>query len=197
MKRLVVLMMFAVSLGGAAQSTITYPYNPDGNADGDIAVGDLQDFLVTYGSAFSPQEIQIGDQSLIDFLAEIEERNRVEHYQLDSGNNWLWIETYQWEIYPRGIIVEALEMYDDSGGLWNTPSIDLVGELPNGFFVTVLTKDDGFHYLGHYTDECYWFHGASSSYGSIGWTQTCDTLQFGRTNSHTTYYYFGGKWFAK
>ena len=41
MKRLVALMICAVSLGAAAQSTITYPYNPDGNADGDIAVDDF------------------------------------------------------------------------------------------------------------------------------------------------------------
>ena len=43
MKRLVALMMCAVSLGAAAQSTITYPYNPDGNADAIIGVTDLQD----------------------------------------------------------------------------------------------------------------------------------------------------------
>ena len=66
MKRLVALMMCAVSLGAAAQ--ITYPYNPDGNADGDIAVGDLQDFLVTYGNPFSPSEIMVGDTMLSEWV---------------------------------------------------------------------------------------------------------------------------------
>lgn len=62
MKRLVALMMCAVSLGALAQ--ITYPYNPDGNADGDIAVGDLQDFLVTYGGAFTPAAIVVDSVEL-------------------------------------------------------------------------------------------------------------------------------------
>ena len=52
MKRLVALMMCAVSLGAAAQSTITYPYNPDGNSDGFIGVVDLQDFLSVYNTEF-------------------------------------------------------------------------------------------------------------------------------------------------
>ena len=71
MRRLIALMMCAVSFGAAAQSTITYPYNPDGNADGDIAVGDLQDFLVTYGNPFSPSEIMVGDSSLTTVLANL------------------------------------------------------------------------------------------------------------------------------
>jgi len=70
MKRLVTLMMCAVSLGAAAQ--ITYPYNPDGNADGDIAVGDLQDFLVTYGNPFSPSEIMVGDETLTNWFLGIQ-----------------------------------------------------------------------------------------------------------------------------
>ena len=65
------MMMCAVSLGAAAQSTITYPYNPDGNADGDIAVGDLQDFLVTYGNPFSPSEIMVGDSSLTSWVEQL------------------------------------------------------------------------------------------------------------------------------
>ena len=54
MKQLVALMMCAVSLGAAAQSTITYPYNPDGNADSLIGVSDIQDLLSGYGLPFSP-----------------------------------------------------------------------------------------------------------------------------------------------
>ena len=69
MKRLVAMMMCAVSLGVAAQSTITYPYNPDGNADGDIAVGDLQDFLVTRRIHFSPSKM--GDSSLTYWVEQL------------------------------------------------------------------------------------------------------------------------------
>ena len=54
MKRLVALMMCAVSFGAAAQ--ITYPYNPDEDGNGQIAVGDLQGLLANYGGSFSPKE---------------------------------------------------------------------------------------------------------------------------------------------
>ena len=72
MKRLIALMMCAVSFGAAAQSTITYPYNPDGNADGDIAVGDLQDFLGTYGNPFIPSEILVDGETLTTVLTQLQ-----------------------------------------------------------------------------------------------------------------------------
>ena len=72
MKRLVALMMCAVSLGAAAQSTITYPYNPDGNADALIGVTDLQDMLSTYGGAFSPSDIQIDGVGLLQIIQDLQ-----------------------------------------------------------------------------------------------------------------------------
>ena len=63
MKRIVALMMCAVSLGASAQ--ITYPYNPDGNADSLISVPDIQDFLSVYGNSFAPNEIMIGDSTVV------------------------------------------------------------------------------------------------------------------------------------
>ena len=63
--------MCAVSLGAAAQSTITYPYNPDGNADALIGVTDLQDMLSVYGGAFSPSEIQIDGVGLGEVLTQL------------------------------------------------------------------------------------------------------------------------------
>tara|TARA_Y100000813_G_scaffold184976_1_gene156456 strand:- start:538 stop:888 length:351 start_codon:yes stop_codon:yes gene_type:complete len=71
MKRLVVMMMCAVSLGAAAQSTLTYPYNPDGNADALIGMTDLQDMLSVYGGAFSPSEIQIDGVGLGEVLTQL------------------------------------------------------------------------------------------------------------------------------
>ena len=62
MNRFFTLLLAASCLTGVGQ--VTYPYNPDGNADGDIAVGDLQDFLTVYGNPFSPSEIMVGDSSL-------------------------------------------------------------------------------------------------------------------------------------
>ena len=72
MKRLVTLMMCAVSLGAAAQSTITYPYNPDGNADALIGMTDLQDMLSVYGGAFAPSEIQIDGVGLAEVIGQLQ-----------------------------------------------------------------------------------------------------------------------------
>ena len=69
MNRFFTLLLAASCLTAVGQ--VTYPYNPDGNADGDIAVGDLQDFLVTYGNPFSPSEIMVGDSSLTTVLANL------------------------------------------------------------------------------------------------------------------------------
>ena len=57
-------LFFSLALIGlftsfSAQEIITYPYNPDGDADGNVAVSDLQDILGVYGGDFSPSEIQI------------------------------------------------------------------------------------------------------------------------------------------
>ena len=72
MKRLVALMMCAVSLGAAAQSTITYPYNPDGNADSLIGASDIQDLLSVYGLPFSPSEIVLDGQTLTTVLTQLQ-----------------------------------------------------------------------------------------------------------------------------
>ena len=52
MNRFFTLLLAASCLTAVGQ--VTYPYNPDGNADGDIAVGDLQDFLTVFGNQFEP-----------------------------------------------------------------------------------------------------------------------------------------------
>ena len=72
MKRLLALMMCAVSLGAAAQSTITYPYNPDEDGNGQIAVADLQGILSTYGNAFTPSEILVDGETLTTVLTQLQ-----------------------------------------------------------------------------------------------------------------------------
>ena len=72
MKRLVALIIGAVSLVAAAQSTITYPYNPDGDVDGSIASPDLLDFLGVYGGEFSPNEIQIDGVNLLQIIQDLQ-----------------------------------------------------------------------------------------------------------------------------
>ena len=67
MKRLVALMMCAVSLGAAAQFP-NLPYNPDENGDGLIGVADLQGLLTLYSQEFSGAVVSENLQDAILFL---------------------------------------------------------------------------------------------------------------------------------
>ena len=51
---------------------VTYPYNPDGNADGSVALGDLLDVLTVYGNPFSPSEILVEGQTLTTVLTDLQ-----------------------------------------------------------------------------------------------------------------------------
>ena len=78
MNRFFTLLFAASSLTAVGQ--VTYPYNPDGNADALIGVTDLQDLLATYGQGFVPNEILVEGQALSSLLASLQE-------QLDSLNS--------------------------------------------------------------------------------------------------------------
>ena len=54
MKRLLALMLCAVSFGASAQ--VTYPYNPDSDNNGSLGLSDLLDFLALYGQPLEIQE---------------------------------------------------------------------------------------------------------------------------------------------
>lgn len=66
MKSIVTLLAVLFSLGVTAQ--ITYPYNPDGNADSLIGVADIQDLLTNYNQPFSPTEILMDSIPLGTYL---------------------------------------------------------------------------------------------------------------------------------
>ena len=68
MRHLLSIALISLCFSLSAQETITYPYNPDGDADGLVAVPDLQDLLSVYGTPFSPAEIMIGDTALAQWI---------------------------------------------------------------------------------------------------------------------------------
>ena len=82
MKRLLALMLCAVSLGVSAQ--VTYPYNPDGNADTLIGVTDLQDLLTNYGQPFLPSEILVGDSTLSSWIYQLSETVSLQQATIES-----------------------------------------------------------------------------------------------------------------
>jgi len=71
MKYLFTISLCFLTLSLSSQETLTYPYNPDGNADGAITVPDLQDFLTNYNTVFQPSEILFYGQNLSEVLVEI------------------------------------------------------------------------------------------------------------------------------
>ena len=72
MRPFLTLAFIGLCFSLTAQETINYPYNPDGNADGNITVPDLTDFLVNYGNAFAPTEIQIDGVGLAEVISTLQ-----------------------------------------------------------------------------------------------------------------------------
>ena len=60
-------ILAACALIASAQS-VTYPYNPDGNADQYISIIDLQDLLMAYGQSWTPQELAVDSIPLSVYL---------------------------------------------------------------------------------------------------------------------------------
>ena len=70
MNRFLTLLLAASCLTAVGQ--VTYPYNPDEDGNGQIAVGDLQGILATYGNEFSPSEILVDGETLTTVLTQLQ-----------------------------------------------------------------------------------------------------------------------------
>ena len=70
MNRFFTLLLAASCLTAVGQ--VTYPYNPDEDGNGQIAVGDLQGILATYGNEFSPSEILVDGETLTTVLTQLQ-----------------------------------------------------------------------------------------------------------------------------
>lgn len=70
MKSLTTLCLALLTMTAAAQ--ISYPYNPDENADTFISTPDLMEFLVVFGYEFEPAEIQVDSIPLSMYLSSLE-----------------------------------------------------------------------------------------------------------------------------
>lgn len=64
-------LLAAGALSASAQ-TVTYPYNPDGNADQYISIIDLQDLLMAYGQSWTPQELAVDSIPLSVYLQSLQ-----------------------------------------------------------------------------------------------------------------------------
>ena len=82
MNRVFTLLFTASCLTAVGQ--VTYPYNPDGNADALIGVTDLADMLATYGNTFAPSEILVGDSTLSFWIDQLSETVLTQQATIDS-----------------------------------------------------------------------------------------------------------------
>jgi uncharacterized protein (TIGR02145 family) len=71
MKHIFTITLCFLALSLSAQETITYPYNPDIDADQIIQLEDLLEILVIYGNAFELGEIMVDDQTLTEYLTNL------------------------------------------------------------------------------------------------------------------------------
>ena len=84
MKHLYFFILAMACLSASGQ--ITYPYNPDGNANGLIGVTDLQDLLSTYGGAFAPGAIVVDSVELGEVLDSLQ--SQIVALQNESGDGF-------------------------------------------------------------------------------------------------------------
>ena len=104
MKHIFTLSICFLALSLSAQETITYPYNPDGDADGNIAISDLQDILGVYGNVFTPSEITYDTLNLSELISSILQRlDAIEEF-IDSND----------AESTSSIVLEPIN-YDDTG----------------------------------------------------------------------------------
>jgi hypothetical protein len=121
MKHIFTLSLCCLALSLSAQETITYPYNPDGNADGTITVPDLQDFLGNYGSLFSPAEIMVGDTALGEWIQILyqaleDQQAVIEAMQGASTSGYQSIQEDSIFVVPQGINTLYINLIGAAGG---------------------------------------------------------------------------------
>ena len=116
--------LFFLSIGLSTAAQITYPYNPDGNADSLIGISDLQDVLSGYGSPFNVQSIIIDTLDLEAYLNILLERivslesallqaespiSNHGHLEISSGTEIEWI-------VPQGVNLMEVTLSGGNGG---------------------------------------------------------------------------------
>ena len=136
MRNYITIMAWAIGFAGLAQSTITYPYNPDGNADTLIGVTDLQDLLTTYGQPFLPSEILVEGQTLTTVINELQQSIDSLLIAMNSESSELRLECVSMGISPLcgGLGLDpasSLEPLDDG----YTYQIEPFETLNGGFFI--------------------------------------------------------------
>ena len=193
MNRFFTLLLAASCLTAVGQ--ITYPYNPDGNADSLIGASDLQDILSTYGGAFSPSEILVGDSTLSFWIHHLSEKVFTQQTTIDS---LLELQTMETEIVGFQVDYE----YDGTNpinGFFVPDSVDFLMPQPIDLYVNryVISRDRkpitviGLESFGILNDTLCYFELVAPLPGSV-WNNNNNW----QTKAHTLFPLFDN-WFVK
>ena len=137
MKRFFTLLLTASCLTAVGQ--VTYPYNPDEDGNGHIAVGDLQGILATYGNEFSPSEILVNGEPLTTVLTELQ--GEIDHlfHGLAFGEKAFWdLDTLSWLSFDFPLMQFAA-VKAETDGILQVEGTD-VGYLP--YRLSVVPEED-------------------------------------------------------
>ena len=181
MRTLLSLALISLCFSLSAQETITYPYNPDWNADGAITSPDLLDLLGVYGNAFTPTEIQIDGVGLAEVLnqllttqAEMQETisaleaenltqaELITELQNSSGGGIEGLENYlSVDEATNTVLISGANLQVVSGGGSTDATVNGTGNIIIGYDENVVNDKSGSHNLVVGQGHTY------SSYGGI------------------------------
>ena len=148
------LALISLCFAFSAQETITYPYNPDGDADGAIFLNDLLDILSLYGNEFEVEPINIIDESCIPEIVQssMSSSNYDSYLSYFSSAyqdiqatfpNWIdycTLASWQHLIYSDPLL-DFYHVYQDLDYYYNNWSIAYNLTLPSNFCFFLLEND--------------------------------------------------------
>jgi hypothetical protein len=148
------LALLALCASFSAQETITYPYNPDGNADGNVAVSDLQDILGVYGNAFTPSEITIDGVGLAEVIGQLQATVDAQQEYITQLQQYI-------SINDETVLISGANLQVVSGEGSTDATINGTGNIIIGYDENDSDDKSGSHNLVVGTNHTY------SSYGGI------------------------------
>ena len=116
------LLAFMLALCSISSAQVQYPYNPDGNFDGQIGASDILDILVLYGNDFALGTFQSDSNSAILYVGEMTFWNCKSNCTGLTGN---------WKVLDDYLVGTYSETLVDLEPIWLSSSITRSEDLQN------------------------------------------------------------------
>jgi hypothetical protein len=161
MRTLFSLALIGLCFSLTAQETINYPYNPDGDVDGTIALPDLLDILGVYGNAFTPNEIQIDGVGLAEVIGQLVDNQNLLQATVEAQQAYITQLQQYISITEETVLISGANLKVVSGEGSTDATINGTGNIIIGYDENSGDDKSGSHNLVVGTDHTY------SSYGGI------------------------------